>query len=91
MTLNDLGRKGVRAVIVTKKEGEAPWDEGDTYITINRDPKLNPPAGEPMTVEVIKPRPPSGDGRLVMRYTPPTALGVVSGTGIDTTNLVSDK
>jgi len=90
VTLNDLGRKGVRAVIVTKKEGEAPLDVVDTYVSIHRDGKFGA-TEKPTTMEMPKPRPSSGDDRLIMRYTPPTALGVVSGTGIDTTNLVSDK
>lgn len=90
MGLNDLGRKGRKVVIVTKKEGEAPLDVVDTHVSIHRDGKFGA-TEKPTTMEMPKPRPPSGDDRLVMRYTPPTALSLVSGTGVDTTNLASDK
>lgn len=90
MGLNDLGRKGRKVVIVTKKEGEPPLNEVDTYISIHRNPTLNHPDGNPLRVKITKLRPENG-GSFGTQLTQPTGATLLSGTGVDTTNLASDK
>lgn len=88
MGLNDLGRKGVRAVIVTKKEGDPVLEAADVFIGIHRQEKTQDPV---LSVEMPKPRPPGVNNHLHARLTQPTSVNMVSGTGINTTNLASDK